>query len=85
MSFHRSSRGGGAEGPIVQQQPQTQTISTNNCRKIFIQRDYSEGSGVRFQTRFPVELQDKIENLLHLLTNNKDKNVNELLKHDLLA
>ena len=61
MSFHRSSRGGGAEGPIVQQQPQTQTISTNNCRKIFIQRDYSEGSGVRFQTRFPVELQDKIE------------------------
>ena len=61
MSFHRSSRGGGAEGPIVQQQPQTQTISTNNCRKIFIQRDYSEGSGVRFQTRIPVELQDKIE------------------------
>ena len=65
MSFHRSSRGApasGAEGgQIVQQQPQTQTISTNNCRKIFVQRDYSEGSGVRFQTRFPVELQDKIE------------------------
>ena len=29
--------------------------------QVFIQRDYSEGSGVRFQTRFPVELQDKIE------------------------
>ena len=46
MSFHRSSRGApasGAEGgQIVQQQPQTQTISTNNCRKIFAQRDYSE-------------------------------------------
>ena len=32
-----------------------------NCRKIFIQRDYSEGTNVKFQTRFPAELQDKIE------------------------
>jgi len=38
-----------------------QTISTQNCRKIFIQRDYSEGTNVKFQTRFPAELQDKIE------------------------
>ena len=51
MSFHRSSRGApasGAEGgQIVQQQPQTQTISTNNCRKIFAQRDYSEGKNLK--------------------------------------
>jgi len=60
MSVHRGNRVGG--GPAdSQQQPQTTTISHANCRKVFIQRDYSEGSGVRFQTRFPVELQDKIE------------------------
>ena len=35
--------------------------SFQNCRKIFIQRDYSEGTNVKFQTRFPAELQDKIE------------------------
>ena len=28
-----------------------------NCRKLFIQRDYSEGCGVKFQSRFPVELE----------------------------
>ena len=63
MSVHRGNRGGGGgPGPDSQQpQPQTTTISHANCRKVFIQRDYSEGSGVRFQTRFPVELQDKIE------------------------
>merc|ERR1712083_865117 len=63
MSVHRGNRGGGAgPGPDSQPgQPQTTTISHANCRKVFIQRDYSEGSGVRFQTRFPVELQDKIE------------------------
>jgi hypothetical protein len=66
--MHRSSRSGqqpssdgGDGGAVIQQQPQTTTISHANCRKVFIQRDYSEGSGVRFQTRFPVDLQDKIE------------------------
>lgn len=69
MSVHRSSRSGGgpssasgADQQVIQHQPTTtQTISHANCRKVFIQRDYSEGSGVRFQTRFPVELQDKID------------------------
>jgi len=61
MSVHRGNRGGGGPADPQQQQPQTTTISHANCRKVFIQRDYSEGSGVRFQTRFPVELQDKIE------------------------
>ncbi len=49
---------------VIQHQPQQQqttTISHQNCRKVFVQRDYSEGSGVKFLARFPVELQDKIE------------------------
>lgn len=25
-------------------------------RKVFIQRDYSQGTGIRFQTKFPQEL-----------------------------
>jgi len=38
---------------VIQQQPgtTTTTISHQNCRKVFIQRDYSEGCGVKFQTR----------------------------------
>jgi hypothetical protein len=37
---------------VIQQQPvTTTTISHQNCRKVFLQRDYSEGSGVKFQTR----------------------------------
>ena len=35
----------------------TTTISTQNCKKIFIQRDYSEGCNVKFMTKFPTELQ----------------------------
>ncbi|XP_063239938.1 golgin subfamily A member 7 [Bacillus rossius redtenbacheri] len=31
------------------------------CLKVFVQRDYSEGTLVRFQTRFPPELEDRIE------------------------
>lgn len=45
----------GAPGSAVK------TISTANCRKVFVQRDYSEGTNVKFQTRFPPELQDKID------------------------
>lgn len=32
-----------------------------NCQKIFIQRDYSEGAMVKFQTRFPSELTDRLD------------------------
>ena len=28
--------------------------------KVFIQRDYSEGTSVKFQTRFPTELEGKV-------------------------
>ena len=35
-----------------------------NCRKIFIPRDYSQGSGVRFQARYLAELEGKIDRQL---------------------
>ena len=30
------------------------------CTKVYIQRDYSDGTMVRFQTKFPTELDDKV-------------------------
>ena len=39
----------------------TTTLSQANCRKVFVQRDFSEGTGVRFGTRFPTELEGKID------------------------
>lgn len=42
-----------------------QTTANNSAatlpRKVFIQRDYSEGTAVRFQTKFPSELEGYIE------------------------
>lgn len=44
---------------------QTNTNNNNNqsprYRKVFIQRDYSEGTSVRFQNKFPEELEGYIE------------------------
>ena len=34
---------------------------TSQCMKVFVQRDYSDGTMIKFQTRFPPELEDKIE------------------------
>lgn len=34
---------------------------TQLCMKVFIQRDYSDGTTVRFQTHFPPELDGKID------------------------
>lgn len=28
--------------------------------KVFVQRDYSDGTMIKFQTRFPPELEDKV-------------------------
>lgn len=36
--------------------------SSNQCLKVFVQRDYSEGTLVKFQTRFPTELEDRVGN-----------------------
>ncbi|XP_051153132.1 golgin subfamily A member 7 [Leptopilina boulardi] len=32
-----------------------------NCQKVFIQRDYTDGTNVKFQTRFPPDLEDRID------------------------
>lgn len=32
-----------------------------HCTKIFIQRDYCDGTAVKFQTKFPQELEDRVE------------------------
>jgi len=59
------------EGENVIHQGTTQP----NCRKIFLPRDYSEGVGVRFQTRFPVELEGKIDRQLFDYTINTLNNL----------
>lgn len=35
-------------------------IPPAHCTKVFVQRDYSEGTSVRFQTKFPQELDGKV-------------------------
>lgn len=35
--------------------------SSKNCLKIYIQRDYTEGTNVKFHINFPPELEGKIE------------------------
>lgn len=35
-------------------------LTSSSCAKVFIQRDYSEGVGVKFETKLPTELQGKI-------------------------
>ncbi|XP_070539887.1 golgin subfamily A member 7-like [Ptychodera flava] len=37
------------------------SLSRQVVSKVFIQRDYSDGTGVKFQTRFPQELEGKID------------------------
>ena len=37
-----------------------QTTTSSSCVKVFIQRDYSEGVGVKFETKLPQELNGKI-------------------------
>ncbi|XP_059098320.1 golgin subfamily A member 7-like [Tigriopus californicus] len=61
-----SSAGGGmGSRGVVTTQPGASAnptvINFNNCKKIFVQRDYSEGCGVRFLTRFPSELEGRID------------------------
>ena len=53
--------GHGSSGAAANSPPSTTLINFANCKKIFIQRDYSEGCGVKFVTRFPTELEGRIE------------------------
>ncbi|KAK7109788.1 golgin subfamily A member 7-like [Littorina saxatilis] len=36
-------------------------LSSSQCTKVFLQRDFTEGTGVRFQNKFPQELEGKID------------------------
>ncbi|VEN54712.1 unnamed protein product [Callosobruchus maculatus] len=40
---------------------ETEQMAQPQCLKVFIQRDYSEGTLVKFQTRFPQELEGRLE------------------------
>ena len=40
---------------------QQMRLTSSSCAKVFIQRDYSEGVGVKFDTKLPAELQGKID------------------------
>ncbi|MFH4981176.1 hypothetical protein AB6A40_007885 [Gnathostoma spinigerum] len=41
--------------------PNEVKIPLNSCSKIFVQRDYSKGLGVRFETKLPQAMQGKIK------------------------
>ncbi|KAL8560274.1 hypothetical protein ACOMHN_006005 [Nucella lapillus] len=36
-------------------------LSSAQCTKVFIQRDFSDGTAVRFQNKFPQELEGKVD------------------------
>jgi hypothetical protein len=40
---------------------QQMRLTSSSCAKVFIQRDYSEGVGVKFDKKLPNELQGKID------------------------
>lgn len=55
--------------------PGSQQTPTQQGTKIFIQRDYSEGTAVKFQTRFPPELEDRVSesHIIYLMSRKWDK------------
>lgn len=55
--------------------PGSQQTPTQQGTKIFIQRDYSEGTAVKFQTRFPPELEDRVSesHIVYLMSRRQDK------------
>lgn len=52
-------------------QPGTPAATQSSYMKVFIQRDYSEGTSVKFQTRFPPELESRIDRHTFESTMNK--------------
>jgi hypothetical protein len=36
-------------------------IPPNNCQKVFVQRDFSEGTSVKFLTKYPADLNAKVQ------------------------
>ena len=50
-----------------------------HCTKIFVQRDYSDGTAVKFQTKFPQELEGKVRLILFQSTTHTYKYINKYL------
>lgn len=48
---------------------------SSGCRKVFVQRDYSEGTNVKFQTKFPQKLEGLIDRQSFELTINTLNNI----------
>lgn len=46
---------------------ETEQMAAPQCLKIFIQRDYSEGTMVKFQTRFPPELEGRVSGMFRCI------------------
>jgi hypothetical protein len=46
----------------------TTRLTNEQSIKLFIQRDYSEGIAVKFQERFPSELEGKVNNKFFFLS-----------------
>lgn len=46
-----------------QRASETEQMAQSQYLKVFVQRDYSEGTIVKFQTRFPSELEGKVRNV----------------------
>lgn len=46
---------------------ETEQMAAPQCLKIFIQRDYSEGTMVKFQTRFPPELDGRVSGMFRFI------------------
>lgn len=47
---------------------ETEQMAPPQCLKVFIQRDYSDGTVVKFQTRFPPELEGRVSDIFTLLS-----------------
>lgn len=56
-----SGPGGAAGGGLAAATAASSGGPQSPANKVFIQRDYSEGTAVRFQTKFPLELERFID------------------------
>jgi hypothetical protein len=50
----------------IYQMEDTTRLTNDQSIKLFIQRDYSEGTAVKFQERFPSELEGRVNNIFFL-------------------
>ncbi len=53
--------GGGSFSVSRRQEAEQQRFPLNQCRKVFVQRDYTQGLCVRFYTRLPPQLENYVD------------------------